>query len=138
MTAESRPIDELTGVVPDWITTRPDASVRVAVGYPDPTRLVITVSGEVDAASIDRLQETVWPRLSASVRSVVVDLTAVGFLGIPGLQLLTQAHMRCQQRGIGLRLVVAGHEVAHALHISGIDALVDCYPTLVEALDRDR
>lgn len=73
--------------------------LRARVSRPHSDALVIMVDGDLDAATVDYLQLVLWPRLSATVDTLLVALTGVGFLGVSGLQLLSCAHLRAQTRG---------------------------------------
>ena len=110
------------------------AQLRVRVDYPNSDAVVLTVDGEVDAATIDHLERIFWPRLSAQVTTIVVDLTGVEFLGVPGLHLLHQAHLRTQTSSTALRVVANDHETLHHLHVAGLDLELDWYPTVQAAL----
>lgn len=73
-------------------------------------------------------------RLAAAVRVVVLELPEVDFLDVPGLQLLTQTHLRAQDRGIELRMVAANHEAVHALQVAELGAALPCHATTADAL----
>ncbi|WP_258348937.1 STAS domain-containing protein [Saccharopolyspora gregorii] len=109
---------------------------RVQVSYPDRESIVVEPGGEIDAETIDHLEEVLWPRLSAQVRTIVVDLSGVGFLSVAGMQLLKQAHLDARSRGVELRLVTAHREVTHALEVAGLDTAMRCFPTTAQALAR--
>jgi anti-sigma B factor antagonist len=77
---------------------------------------VLTVSGEIDLASGPRLRTALDEALddahgdpgAPAVTRVVLDLTAVTFLGSVGLAVLVDAHERAAQRGVALGIVVDG------------------------------
>lgn len=108
--------------------------LRAQVRRPHQDALVIAVNGDVDAATVDHLREVLWPRLSAAVDTLVVELLEVGFLGVAGLQLLHQAHLWAHERGLALGLVLAGGEPTRAVHMAGLDAAVSCFSTTEHAL----
>lgn len=108
--------------------------LRAQVSRPHQDALVVTVSGDVDAATIEHLQEVLWPRLSATVHTLVVDLTEVGFLGMAGLDLLHQARLWAHARGLALGLVLAGGEAERAVHMARLDKVLPCFPTTEHAV----
>ncbi len=112
----------------------PSSRLRARVSRPHQDAIVVAVDGDVDAATIEHLREVLWPRLSAAARALVIELTGVGFLGVAGLQLLHQAHLWTQERGIALGLVVGGGEAERAVHVAGLDGDVPCFPTAGRAL----
>lgn len=115
----------------------PDANsseLGLLVTRPRTDATVVTVSGEVDEATVARFEEVLAPRLLAAVRVVVLDLSAVEFLGVSGLQLLSQSHLRARDRGLALRVVATGHEVPRALRVAGLDVVLSCHATVADAL----
>ncbi|MFR9731512.1 STAS domain-containing protein [Saccharopolyspora sp. MS10] len=109
--------------------------VRQRVSRPNPDTIVLTVAGDIDAGTVGDFEEVLLPRLSATARLVVVDLSAVGFLGLAGLEVLRHAQLRAVSTGSRLRLVVGGHAVPHVLDRTGVGAELSCHPTLYAACD---
>ncbi|MFR9728338.1 STAS domain-containing protein [Saccharopolyspora sp. MS10] len=105
------------------------------VDQPAPDVIVVTVRGLVDSSTVGSLEDVLWPRLAAFDGTTVVDLTESEPLEVPGLQLLTQAYMRTQARGVGLRVVVATPEVRDGLRAAGLEVLLDIRPTVRDALN---
>jgi anti-sigma B factor antagonist len=89
---------------------------------------VIEVGGELDAATAPRLAELLIPRLASTLRNVVLDLSAVTFLGVAGLSVLIHAHHQGRAHGCRLRLLTGPHCVNRALHIAGLDDEFACHP----------
>lgn len=108
--------------------------LRARVRRPHQNALVVAVEGDVDAATVQHMREVLWPRLSATVEALVVELTEVGFLGVAGLQLLHQAHLWADERGLALGLVLAGGEPARAVHMAGLGVELPCFATTKHAL----
>jgi anti-sigma B factor antagonist len=65
---------------------------------------VLSVTGQVDVATIDALSDGIRDALETEPETVVVDLSAVGFFGSGGLRALLEADGRA--RASGCRLVV--------------------------------
>lgn len=109
-------------------------ALELQVRHSRPDSMVLAASGDVDEATVASFEEMLAPQLVAALRTVVIDLSEVEFLGVCGLQLLSQSHLRARDRGIALRVVATSHEIVHALHVGGLNPLLGSYPTVAEAL----
>lgn len=133
-TGESTWTTDPAGASPAGSTWPSSSQLRARVSRPHPDALVITVDGDVDAVTVEQLQQVLWPRLSATVGTLVVELTGVGFLGVAGLELLGRTHLGTRQRGIALGLVLAGGESERAVRMAGLDQDMPCFPTVEHAV----
>jgi anti-sigma B factor antagonist len=66
---------------------------------------LVQVEGEVDIASAARLINVLNSSVAEAIKSVVVDLTKVGFMDSTGLALLINAHRRLSMRRKGFAVV---------------------------------
>jgi anti-sigma B factor antagonist len=104
--------------------------------------LVVTVAGEIDRLTVDRLRAAVaagLDRVSSEPGEVplVLDLTAVRFLGSAGLQALVEATQAARRRREPLRIVVDHtRPVIRPIELTGLDDLLALYHTLDQALHR--
>ncbi|HVL31760.1 MAG TPA: STAS domain-containing protein [Solirubrobacteraceae bacterium] len=64
----------------------------------------LRVRGQIDIATVDALADEIGEALAREPQTVVVDLSAVGFIGSGGLRALLEADVRA--RAGGCRLVV--------------------------------
>ncbi|GAA4542089.1 STAS domain-containing protein [Pseudonocardia xishanensis] len=87
---------------------------------------VLRVSGEIDTATVGRFADAVRASVGGAP-TLVLDLSAVGYLGSRGLHCLAAAH-RCAT-DLGTRLVVepgrANRAVWRPLEVSGLDAVLE-------------
>ena len=91
---------------------------------------VLTFVGFIDAASGNFLDAVVKNVLNHQVTALVVDLSAVKFLGSPALRVLVTLH-----ESISKFAVVADDPVVvRPIQITGLDKLLRLYPSLDEAL----
>ncbi|HYZ37525.1 MAG TPA: STAS domain-containing protein [Pseudonocardiaceae bacterium] len=102
----------------------------------EPTAIVVCADGEVDLLTVGRLRVAVDEALKeATGRPVIVDLTAVTFLGSHGLAALVEAALKAEQRSEPLRLVVdEARAVTRPLQITGLDEVLALYYSVEEAL----
>jgi anti-sigma B factor antagonist len=102
----------------------------------EPAAIVVFANGEVDILTAGRLRAAVNKELGeAEGRPVVVDLTAVTFLGSHGLAALADAALTAQQRQEPLRVVVdETRTVIRPLQITGLDEVLSLYYSVEEAL----
>lgn len=98
--------------------------------------MVVVVQGEVDMLTVGRLQVAVEEALrEAAALPVVVDLTAVTYLGSHGLAALVEAASKAESCGEPLRLVVdETRAVIRPLQVSGLDEVLALYYSVEEAL----
>ncbi|MCL6671920.1 MULTISPECIES: STAS domain-containing protein [Streptomyces] len=94
---------------------------------------VISLAGEIDRDSAEVLRDAL-PRPDATLLRVVVDLGQVSFLDSTGINLFISTHNTFAQNGGWLRLAAPTASVLRVLQIVGIDTVIDCCPTLRQAL----
>lgn len=75
---------------------------------------LLSVTGQVDVATIDALAGGISDALAAEPETIVVDLSAVGFFGSGGLSTLLEADGRARARGCRL-VVVPGTGVVRSM-----------------------
>lgn len=101
-----------------------DVQVRAQDGFE-----ILTVRGEVDMASAPQLQAAL-EKAREGGKTLVVDMTQVGFLGSAGLSALLIVSKSAPDQ---LR-VVASREVARPIELTGLDKLLAVYDTLDAAI----
>ena len=99
--------------------------------------LVVTVAGEIDGFTVDRLRAAVaagFDHLRAG-EILVIDLTDVTFLGSPGLQALVEITRTARQRREPLRIVVDDtRPVIRPIQLTGLDDILALFNTVEQAL----
>jgi anti-sigma B factor antagonist len=90
----------------------------------DGRRAVLAARGEIDLATVDRLQEAIERAAQTSAGEVWVDLSEVGFMDSTGLSALVVGH-----RALPGRFVVICPDGAprRALEISGLHEVLRIY-----------
>ncbi|MEU4674821.1 STAS domain-containing protein [Amycolatopsis sp. NPDC023774] len=92
--------------------------LRLSVERPDRDLVMVRVAGDLDAASAPRLRELLDARLRSTVRAVVLDLSAVTFLGTAGLRALERAHLLASE--LGVRFAVHAGEARQVRRALGL------------------
>ncbi|WP_461143149.1 STAS domain-containing protein [Salinifilum aidingensis] len=102
--------------------------------YPAASTAVLTVSGEVDDANVERLSSLVHQRLSGLLGALVLDLSGVGFLSLSAVEVFTRAAHRARANGPQLRLVVTTPAVRRAVQVAELQQVATCCSSLSQAL----
>jgi anti-sigma B factor antagonist len=98
-----------------------DIPIAVAVEHPSPGTVVVRVAGEVDILTGRNLETVLYNQLAPGLTTLVVDLSAVTYLGSTGLSILCRAKEVCLQLGISLSMAGIGNEcVNRPLQIVGL------------------
>jgi anti-sigma B factor antagonist len=95
--------------------------------------VVVEVRGDVDIATAAALAQRLADTL-VTARAVVVDLAGVGFMDSTGLGVLVAAFHHATAAGGTLVLARPQRIVRNALRLLQVDAVVDVYDSLDDAL----
>ena len=88
---------------------------------------VLFVEGEIDVASAPRLIAVLNDAVAEAARSVIIDLTSVGFMDSTGLALLINAHRRLAVRRKGFAVVCPAGPLRRVFEITDmVDTLRVC------------
>ncbi len=112
------------------------ASQQVALRLwrPTSTAVVLRIAGELDMSSAPRLQDALEPRLSSTAETIILDLSELRFLGVAGLELITQARQCAARRGIQVFLVDGPVCVGRALRAAGWREAVPTFTSIEDAV----
>lgn len=92
---------------------------------------VVQISGDLDAAT----SPAVWIRLSAAPPGdLVIDLSAVTFMGVAGLRLLLRLREHLGPTGATLRLVAAPACVQRLIGLTGLATELPIWPSVADAV----
>ncbi|MET9929878.1 MULTISPECIES: STAS domain-containing protein [unclassified Streptomyces] len=97
---------------------------------------VVSLEGEIDHTNRDVLQDALLCQGNTTVPPrVVADLEGVTFMDSSGLNALISAHRHLTEAQGWLRIAAAQEAVQRVLALVGLDTVVDCHPTLAQALN---
>ncbi|MEV0975438.1 STAS domain-containing protein [Streptomyces sp. NPDC049915] len=94
---------------------------------------VLTLAGEIDHHTADTLREALDVTGAPRPR-LVIDMRQVTFMDSSGINILIAAYQAVTAAGGRLRLAGPTLPVLRTLQLVGIDTLIDCHPTLDDAL----
>jgi anti-sigma B factor antagonist len=81
----------------------------------------LTLSGELDIATVPRVEAAVNAILTKDVRTLTIDLSRVGFVDSSGLRMFIVLDQRAQSEGWTLRLIRPPEQVLTVFRISGVE-----------------
>jgi anti-sigma B factor antagonist len=95
---------------------------------------VVTLPGEIDVTIADSVREQLLAILDQGAALLVADLSKTEFCDSAGVSALVQTYRRASTSGTPMRLVVGTPAVQRVLSITGVDRLVDIYPSVAASL----
>jgi anti-anti-sigma factor len=113
----------------DFVLPGAALSVRGQDGY-----TIVTISGELDIASVPVLREQLLGLLRPHASRIVIDLSGVTFCDASGLAMLVGASRRAGQLDGVLRLAAPPPLVATLLRLTGLDLRFEIFATVPEAI----
>ena len=95
---------------------------------------VVTLPVEIDIANADQVRDELLSLLNRGAATLVVDMGGTTFCDSAGVNALVRAHKRATANGSDIRLVVSAPAVQRVLDITGVDHLMDIYPSVAASL----
>lgn len=96
---------------------------------------VIRVNGNLDFASVRRLEETVQQLLIAEEASnLLIDLSGSPMVDSAGLGALVKSHKTCQLRGGTMKIAGVNEKVAKLLGVTHLTHLFEMYDTSADGV----
>ena len=112
------------------------AQFGVEVESLDESTVVVRVVGEIDMSTTPDLLDRALPAAESGPPGVVVDLSAVAFMGAAGLHVLEELQARLRRRGGELAVVAPGGIALRVIEITGMAGPLGVAPSLAAARAR--
>ena len=95
---------------------------------------VVTLPAEIDVTNADTVREELLSVLTQGAALLVADLSKTSFCDSAGVSALVRTFRRAATSESSIRLVVSTPAVQRVLSITGVDRLVDTYPSVAASL----
>lgn len=95
---------------------------------------VVSLPAEIDISNGEHVCEDLLSAINHGAALLVVDMSATTFCDSAGVNALVRAFTRATATGAGMRLVVPAPNVQRILGLTGVDRLIDVYPSVSAAM----
>jgi len=95
---------------------------------------VVTLPAEVDVTNAEAVREDLLSILSQGATLLVADMSKTSFCDSAGVSALVRTFRRASTGASTVRLVVSTPAVQRVLSITGVDRLIDTYPSVAASL----
>lgn len=95
---------------------------------------VMTFPAEIDISNAAQLREDLLSALVQGASLVVADMSDTTFCDSAGVALLARVVRQAAESGSGLRVAASAPAVTRVLALTGIDKLIEIYPSVEAAL----
>jgi anti-sigma B factor antagonist len=96
--------------------------------------VVLRVSGELDIVTAPTLATYLDIALTSAPSVVIVDLIGVDFISSAAFTLLVETHRLTERTTTSLRVAADGPATSRPLQVSGVDQIIDLYPSVAAAM----
>jgi anti-sigma B factor antagonist len=95
---------------------------------------VVTLPAEIDVTNADIVREELLGVLNQGATLLIADLSKTSFCDSAGVSALVRAFRRATAGTGAMRLVVSTQAVERVLSITGVDRLVETFPSVAASL----
>lgn len=95
---------------------------------------VVTLPAEIDVTNADTVRDDLLSAINQGAVLLIADLSKTTFCDSAGVSALVRAFRRAAANSSGLRLVVSTRAVQRVLSITGVDRLLDIFPSVAASL----
>jgi anti-sigma B factor antagonist len=95
---------------------------------------VVTLPAEIDVTNADTVRDELLAALNQSAVLVIADMSTTNFCDSSGVSAMVRVFRRAVAGGGAMRLVVSTPAVQRVLSITGVDRLVDVFPSVAASL----
>jgi anti-sigma B factor antagonist len=95
---------------------------------------VVTLPVEIDVTNADPVREELLAVMAQGAALLIADMSKTNFCDSAGVSALVRTFRQAAIRGSAIRLVVSTPAVQRVLSITGVDRLVDVFPSVAASL----
>ncbi len=95
---------------------------------------VVTLPTEIDVTNADTVREELLSALNQGAALLIADLSKTSFCDSAGVSALVRTFRLAATSASAMRLVVSTPAVQRVLSITGVDRLVDTFPSVAASL----
>lgn len=95
---------------------------------------VVTLPAEVDVSNADQVRQDLAAVVAQSASVVIVDMSTTTFCDSAGVTALVRTVREAKASGTRLRVATSAPAVTRVLAITGVDRLIEIYPSVAAAM----
>jgi anti-sigma B factor antagonist len=95
---------------------------------------VMSLPAEIDISNAEQIREDLTAVVARGASLVIADMTATTFCDSAGVTALVRAVRKADEGGTRLRLAASAPTVTRVLSITGVDRLIEIYPSVAAAM----
>jgi len=95
---------------------------------------VVALPAEIDVTNADTVQDELLAALDQRAVLLIADMSRTDFCDSSGVSAMVRVFRRAVASGSAMRLVVSTPAVQRVLSITGVDRLVDVFPSVAVSL----
>jgi len=95
---------------------------------------VVTLPAEADVSNAGQIGQDLAAVLAQDASVVIVDMSTTTFCDSAGVTVLVRAVRKANASGAGLRVAASAPAVTRVLAITGVDRLIEIYPSVAAAM----
>ena len=95
---------------------------------------IVTLPVEIDLANAELVRQDLLSVVVQGATRVIADMTAATFCDSAGITALVRVVQQATAHGTGLRLAARSPAVTRVLALTGVDKLIEVYPSVAAAL----
>jgi anti-sigma B factor antagonist len=96
----------------------------------------MTLPAEVDVSNAEQIHQDLHAVVEQDASLVIADMSATTFCDSAGITALVRAVRTATASGTGLRVAASAPAVTRVLAITGVDRLIEIYPSVAAAMAR--
>ena len=95
---------------------------------------IVALPAEIDLSNAELVREDLLAAVAQGATRVIADMTQTTFCDSAGIAALVRVVQQATARGSGLRLAASTPAVIRVLTLTGVDKLIEVYPSVAAAM----